>query len=147
MRHYESTASYASVEQGWQFWHSLPCYNELFYAPTIVRNRADAVEMWWKLVEHRLPVALDTARETHGMPGMMLLHGYLPPVKPGRYAHTSIALEYTLDTAAQVLKVLWDQWDYGGDGNFLKNRVYPRLATNRVSLSSKSKRAATPAFP
>ena len=83
--------------------------------------------MWWQLLEEWLPAARQNARETYGMPGMMLVHGYLPPVKPDRYVHSTVALEYSLDTAAQVVKVPWDQWDYGGDVDFLRAKVYPPL--------------------
>ena len=92
-----------------------------------VRNRGDAADLWWKLVEHWLPAARDNARETYGMPGMALVHGYLPPVLADTYVHTNLALEYCLDTPAQVLKVAWDEWDYGGDINFLREKVYPAL--------------------
>lgn len=127
MRRYQASAAYAAVEQDAQPWHSLPCYNELFYTPTIVRNRADAVDMWWKVVEHWLPAARKNAQDMYGLPGMAFVHGYQPPVLADQYVHTNIGLELCVDTAAQVLKVLWDQWDYGGDEAFLKEKVYPAL--------------------
>lgn len=127
MRRYEAGAPIVCVEQDWQPGHGLPCYDELFSTPDFVRNRADSQDMWWKLVEHWLPAARLNAREVYAMPGMMLAHGYMPPVKPDRYVHTDCALELCIDTPAQVLKVLWDQWDYGGDEAFLKDKVYPAL--------------------
>lgn len=128
MRRFEATASYANVEQDWQLWHSLPCYNELFYTPTFVRNRADAADMWWQLIDHWRDAARTNAREVYGLPeGMALVHGYLPPVKPDCYVHTNVALEYCIDTMPQMVKALWDQWDYGGDERFLRAEVYPAL--------------------
>ena len=126
-RKYQASVHFAVPEQDWQNWHGLPCYNELFYTPTMVRNRADAVDMWWQLMEHWLPAARRNAREVFDMPGMYLVHGYLPPIKPDRYVHTNSQLELCLDTAAQVVKVIWDEWDYGGDEKFLREKLYPAL--------------------
>lgn len=127
MRHFEATASYAAVEQDWQPWHSLPCYNELFYTPTIVRNRADSIDLWWKLMEAWLPAAEANAKEVYAAQGSALVHGYLPPIKPDRYVHTNCALEFCIDTQAQMVKTLWDQWDYSGDQAFLKAHAYPAI--------------------
>jgi len=127
MRRHESTASYANVEQDWQLWHSLPCYNEIFYTPSFVRHRADAADLWWKLVEAWQPAAEQNAREVYGATGLALVHGYLPPVKPDRYVHTNLACEFCIDTIAQMVKPLWDEWDYGGDAAFLRAQAYPAL--------------------
>jgi hypothetical protein len=128
MRRFEATASYANVEQDWQLWHSLPCYNEIFYEPTAVRNRGDSLDMWWQLIEAWHDAARANAREVYGVPeGMALIHGYLPPVKPDRYVHTSVALEYCIDTMPQMVKALWDVWDYGADEAMLREKTYPAL--------------------
>ncbi|WP_282937819.1 glycoside hydrolase family 95-like protein [Paenibacillus sp. RC67] len=126
-RKFEASASYAGIETDIQPWHSLPCYNELFYTPTVVRSREDSLAMWWQLVEHWLPAARKNASEVYGLPGMILVHGYLPPIKPDRYVHTNSTLELCLDTGAQVLKVLWDMWDYAADEALLHRLLYPAL--------------------
>lgn len=126
-RRFEASASYATVETDVQPWHGLPCYNELFYTPMVVRNREDALDMWWQLVEQWLPAARMNAREVYDLPGMFLGHGYLPPVKPDRYVHTNSTLELCLDTGAQILKVLWDNWDYGADESLMRRLLYPAL--------------------
>ena len=128
MRRYEATASYSNVEQDWQLWHSLPCYNEIFYTSVMVRNRADSADMWWKIIEQWRDTARANAKEVYGVPeGMMLVHGYVPPVKPDRYVHTNVALEYCIETLAQMVKVLWEEWDYGGDEKFLREKAYPAM--------------------
>ena len=39
------------------------------------------------------------AREVYGVPeGMALVHGYIPPIKPDRYVHTNVALEFCVET-------------------------------------------------
>lgn len=126
-RKYEASASYATVETDAQPWHGLPCYNEPFYTSMAVRGREDALAMWPQLVEHWLPAARLNAREVYDLPGMILVHGYLPPVKPDRYVHSNSTLELCLDTGAQVLKVLWDSWDYGADEPLMRNILYPAL--------------------
>ncbi|WP_079914002.1 glycoside hydrolase family 95-like protein [Paenibacillus sp. 32352] len=126
-RKFEASASYAGIETDVQPWHSLPCYNELFYTPMVVRSREDALDMWWQLVEHWLPAARKNASEVYGLPGMILVHGYLPPVKPDRYVHTNSTLELCLETGAQVLKVLWDMWDYAADEALMQRLLYPAL--------------------
>jgi hypothetical protein len=61
------------------------------------------------------------------MPGMLIAHGYLPPVKPDRYVHTTITLEFCLGTMAGLIRPAWDEWDYGGDVNYLRTECYPLM--------------------
>jgi Glycosyl hydrolase family 95 catalytic domain len=126
MRRYQASASYSRVESDSQPWHALPCYNEWFYTPVYARNRGDSDDMWKQLAEHWWKASQRNAREMFGMPGMALLHGYLPPIKADKYVHTIVTLELCVDTLAQVFKALWDEWDYGGNRDFLA-RVYPLL--------------------
>jgi hypothetical protein len=72
-----------------------------------------------------MPGAKEAAKNVFNMPGMFLMHGYLPPIKPDRYIHVTIALELCLGTMAQTVKPAWDEWDYGGDINYLRNDCYP----------------------
>ena len=61
------------------------------------------------------------------MPGMFITHGYLPPVKPDKYVHTTITLELCLGTMAQIVRPSWDEFDYTGDIGFLRQKAYPFL--------------------
>jgi hypothetical protein len=83
--------------------------------------------MWKQIVQHWLPGAKQNARDQFNMPGMLLTHGYLPPVKPDKYVHTTPTLELCLGTMAEMLRPAWDEWDYGGDLNYLRQECYPLL--------------------
>ncbi len=104
-----------------------PCYNEIFHTSRFVRNWGDSVDMYKQLLWHWLPGAKQNARDLCGMPGMFISHGYLPPVKPDKYVHTTITLELCLGTMAQLVRPVWDEWDYGGDVRFLRDECYPLL--------------------
>jgi hypothetical protein len=49
-----------------------------------------------------MPAAQENARYMFNLPGMLIVHGYLPPVKPDKYVHTTITLELCLDTMASM---------------------------------------------
>lgn len=125
MRQFECSASYALPEMDFQNFDSAPCYNEIFYTNRFVRNWADSEDMWKQIIQHWMPAGKHNARDRFGMPGMLITHGYLPPVTPDKYVHTCITLELCLGTMAQIVRPVWDEWDYGGDVNFLKNECYP----------------------
>ena len=127
MQKYECSASYVPPERDAQLWSSAPCYNEIFTSNCFVRNWADNQDMWKQLVWHWLPGAKHNARSMFGMPGMCLVHGYQPPIKPDKYVHTTLTLELCLDTMAQTVKPVWDEWDYGGDVDFLRKGCYPLM--------------------
>ena len=127
MRKYEASAHYAAPETDNQRWHSLPCYNEIFYTSRFVRNWGESVDMWKQIIEYWMKAAQDNARDMFEMPGMLIVHGYLPPVKPDKYVHTTITLEFCLGTMAQIIRPVWDEWDYGGDINFLRKVCYPMM--------------------
>lgn len=127
MRQLESSASYVLPEQDLQGWNSGPCYNEIFTTSRFVHNWADSEDMWKQIVEFWLPGAQEAARDMFQMPGMFISHGYVPPIKPDKYLHTSVTLELCLGTMAQLVRPAWDEWDYGGDTNFLRNECYPLM--------------------
>jgi hypothetical protein len=125
---YESDAwQYSIIQHDGSPWHGLSCYNELYFTPEAVINRCDRFEYYVKLVNFWLDAARKNAREVYDMPGMCLIHGYIPPIKPDEYPHTTAAFELAMCTPAMVMKLLWDTWDYGGDELFLKEKVYPAL--------------------
>ena len=73
------------------------------------------------------PAAKENARDMFNMPGMLISHGYLPPVKPDKYVHTTITLEFCLGTMAEIIRPAWDEWDYGGDIKVLREECYPLM--------------------
>ena len=127
MRKFECSASYALPERDFQEWDSAPCYNEIFHTQRFVRNWGDSLDMYKQLLWHWLPAGKLNAKEMCGMPGMLISHGYLPPVKADKYVHTTITLEFCLGTMAQIVRPVWDEWDYGGDVNFLRTECYPLM--------------------
>ena len=127
MRQYECSASYARPERDIQDFDSAPCYNEIFTTSRFVRNWGDSQDMWKQIVQHWMPGGKQNARDRFNMPGTLITHGYLPPIKPDKYVHTTITLELCLSTMAQTFRPAWDEWDYGGDVNFLKNECYPLM--------------------
>jgi hypothetical protein len=127
MRQLECSASYALPERDFQEFDSAPCYNEIFPTSCFVRNWSDSQDMWKQLVTYWLPGAKQNARDNFNLPGMLITHGYLPPVKPDKYVHTCITLELCLGTMAEILRPAWDEWDYGGNTNFLRQECYPLM--------------------
>lgn len=127
MRQLECSASYATPEKDIQDYDSAPCYNEIFTTSRFVRNWGDSEDMWKQIISHWLPGLKDNARTMFGLPGMLISHGYLPPVKPDKYVHTTITLELCLGTMAQIVRPAWDEWDYGGDLKFLRDECYPMM--------------------
>ncbi len=124
---YEADESYAMLGDSSPF-HGLPCYNEIYCTGQHVLNRSDRVSYWPKLATHWLEAAKENARTVFGLPGAFgPTHGYLPPIKADAYAHCSSIWEFCMESPAQVLKVAWDTWDYGGDDGFLAGIVYPAL--------------------
>lgn len=142
MRQYECSASYAFPERDVQLWTSAPCYNEIFTTSRFVRNWGDSEDMWKQIVWHWLQAGQENARDTFNLPGAYVTHGYLPPVKADKYVHTTITLEFCLGTMAQLIKPVWDEWDYGGDINVLRGECYPLLKQMAQFYAAYAKRGA-----
>ncbi|MGC1460794.1 MAG: hypothetical protein WA802_01250 [Terracidiphilus sp.] len=127
MRQFECSASYALPERDTQLWTSAPCYNEVFTTSRFVRNWGDSEDMWKQLVWHWMPGGKQNAADMFNMHGMLVVHGYLPPVKSDIYVHTTMTLEFCMGTMAEIIKPVWDEWDYGGDINVLRKECYPLM--------------------
>jgi glycosyl hydrolase family 95 len=140
MRQFECSASYAMPERDVQLWTSAPCYNEIFTTSRFVRNWADSEDMWKQLAWHWMSAGKKNARDEFNLPGMFITHGYLPPVKPDIYVHTTITLEFCLGTMAQIIKPAWDEWDYGGDINFLHKECYPLMREMAIFYAAYAKK-------
>ena len=132
---FEATAGYNYMEQDFDPFHGLPCYNELFFTSEHVRHRSDRLTYYCKLYNFWLSACKKNAREVFGLPGAALLHGYLPPILPTDYAHCSATWEFCMEIPAQVMKCLWDCFDYDGDERFLAESVYPALRETAIFYS------------
>ncbi|GHV05636.1 hypothetical protein FACS189485_12930 [Spirochaetia bacterium] len=127
-RKLEGSASYAAFDVDTQNWHSLPCYNELFTEGTFfMRNRYEPKLQWPWLVSHWHETFKEKARVKFGLPGMMIAHGYLPAAKQSPWYCENGVLDFTMEVPGQILKVIWNFWDYTGDEAFLKETCYPLL--------------------
>jgi len=140
MRQLECSASYALPERDIHDFDGAPCYNEIFPTSCFVHNWGDSQDMWKQIVEHWLPGAKQNARDRFNMPGMLITHGYLPPVKPDKYVHTTVALELCLGTMAEILRPAWDEWDYGGDLNYLRQECYPLMREMAIFYAAYAKK-------
>lgn len=124
----EGSASYAAFDVDTQNWHSLPCYNELFTEGTyFMRNRYEPKEQWVKLVSHWHNTFKERARLRFGLPGMVMPHGYLPAAAQSPWYAENAVLDFCMEVPGQVMKVIWNFWDYTGDETFLRNTCYPLL--------------------
>lgn len=127
-RKYEGSASYAAFDVDAQNWHSLPCYNELFTEGTyFMRNQYEPKIQWPRLVSHWHETFKERARLRFGLPGMIMPHGYLPAAAQSPWYAENAVLDFTLEVAGQVMKVIWNFWDYTGDEAYLKETCYPLL--------------------
>lgn len=82
----------------------------------------------------------DNAQTLFGMPGMAILHGYQPPVKPDKIVHTTLTLEFCLETMAQIIRPSWDEWDYGGDIKVLRDECYPLMREMAIFYAAYAKK-------
>ena len=127
-RKYEGSASYAAFDVDAQNWHSLPCYNELFTDGTyFMRNQYEPKIQWVWLVSHWHETFKERARLRYGLPGMIMPHGYLPAAAQSPWYAENAVLDFTMEVPGQVMKVIWNFWDYTGDEKFLKETCYPLL--------------------
>lgn len=136
---YEAASSYAFLEQDWDPWHGLPCYNEIYNTGDHVQSRSDRMDYYVKLCNLWLPACKSNADQVFGLPGGLLQHGYLPPIKPDKYAHCTSIWEFCMEIPAQVMKTVWDYYDYGGDEKVLSESVYPALRETAIFYSHYAK--------
>ncbi len=125
---YEGSASYACYDVDTQSWHSLPCYNELFTEGVFfMRNRYEPKRQWPALLTLWHDTLREKARLKFGLPGMCAAHGYLPAAAQSPWYMENNCLDFTMEVPAQIMKVVWNFWDYTGDETFLRQTVYPLL--------------------
>ena len=126
-RKYEGSEVYVGYDMDTQSWHSLPCYNEVFSEPMMVWNRHEPYLYYCRLVEAWHEGLRGKAREIYDLPGIVLPHGYLPPIKPNPWYMENQVLDLCLDVSGQVMKTLWNMWDYRADENMLATLIYPAM--------------------
>ena len=127
-RKYEGSASYAAFDIDIQNWHSLSCYNELFTEGRFfMRNQYEPKIQWPRLVSHWHETLKEKARLKFGLPGMTIAHGYLPAAKQSPWYVENAVLDYTMEVPGQIMKVIWNFWDYTGDETYLRETCYPLL--------------------
>jgi len=130
-RKLESSASYALYDSDIQNWHSLPCYNEMFTeGKYFMRNQYEPKMLWPNLLTAWHETLKEKARLKFGLPGMCIAHGYLPALSPASqspwYCENGV-LDFCMEVPGQVMKILWNFWDYTADEAMLKNTIYPLL--------------------
>ncbi len=125
---YEGSASYACYDVDTQSWHSLPCYNELFTeGKYFMRNQYEPKVQWPKLITVWHETLKEKARVKFGLPGMCMAHGYLPAARQSPWYMENNCLDFTMEVPGQIMKVIWNFWDYTGDEAFLRETAYPIL--------------------
>lgn len=124
----EGSASYACYDVDTQNWHSLPCYNEMFTeGKYFMRNQYEPKMLWPNLLTTWHETLKEKARLKFGLPGMTIAHGYLPAAAQSPWYVENGTLDFSMEVPGQVMKILWNFWDYTADEEMLKNTVYPLL--------------------
>ncbi|MCL2059805.1 MAG: hypothetical protein FWH01_12260 [Oscillospiraceae bacterium] len=127
-RKLEGSASYAAYDVDTQSWHSLPCYNEMFTeGKYFMRNQYEPKMLWPNLLTAWHEALREKARLKFGLPGMMIAHGYLAAAAPSPWYVENGVLDFCMEVPGQIMKILWNFWDYTGDEDFLRNTAYPLL--------------------
>ena len=124
----EGSASYACYDVDTQSWHSLPCYNELFTeGKYFMRNQYEPKRLWPSLITTWHETLREKAKLKFGLPGMCMAHGYLPAAVQSPWYVENAVLDFCMEVPGQVMKVIWNFWDYGADEAYLRETAYPLL--------------------
>jgi len=124
----EGSASYANYDIDTQSWHSLPCLNEMFTeGKYFTRNQYESQFLYSNLITSWHETFKEKARQKFGLPGMMLAHGYIPAAAQSPWYVENGVLDFCMEVPAQIMKIIWNLWDYTADEKFLKETTYPLL--------------------
>jgi len=126
-KRYEQNANYALMEQDWANWHGMYCYNEFYPTPHNVANQTERWSFYYNLADFWWEAARRNTRDMFGTSGVAIVHGYLPPIEPTKYFNSHSQWGFCVDTAPQLMKVLWDRYDYTGDEDYLIENLYPKM--------------------
>lgn len=132
---------YNYIEPDDSGWYGLSCFNEMYFVPESVANRTDRRWHSMRILAHWQQAGRLFAKEAFGMPGGLIVHGYLPPITGDRLTGASFRYKYAFSTAAMLVKTAWDAWDYDGrDDRFLRENVYPYLKDLAVFFAAYAKK-------
>ena len=92
-----------------------------------MRNQYEPKLQWPRLVSHWHETLKEKARLKFGLPGMTIAHGYLPAARQSPWYVENAVLDFTMETPGQIMKVIWNFWDYTADEVFLEQTCYPLL--------------------
>lgn len=124
----EGSAGYACYDVDTQSWHSLPCYNELFTeGKYFMRNQYEPKMLWPNLITVWHETLKEKAHVKFGLPGMCMAHGYLPAAAQSPWYVENAVLDFCMEVPGQIMKVIWNFWDYAADEKFLRETAYPIL--------------------
>jgi hypothetical protein len=128
---FEGDANYNQLESDEVNWSGLPCFNEELYTGDFVAGRDETVgDYYVKLFNFWRP-AWEEKSKSMGHHGLLILRGYVPPIKNDVYSSPDAHAMNGKDWASMVwaFKSVWDAYDYGDrDEAFLKEKVYPSLS-------------------
>lgn len=129
---YEGDAHYTNLESDEVYWSGLPCFNEELYTGDYVAGRDETVAPYYVGLYRFWQPVWEARAKALGHEGLLLLRGYVPPVKNDVYwSPDAPAMNPNgCDWATMVwsFKCVWDSFDYGGhDLDYLKQQVYPSL--------------------
>jgi lysophospholipase L1-like esterase len=129
---FEGDANYSNLESDQVLWCGLQCFNEELYTPDYVACRDESVAPYYIKLFNLWRPACEAVAKARGFSGMLLLRGYVPPIKPDVYwspdgpANNPQAPDWA--SMVWAFKNVWDAWDYGDrDSAFLRGKVYPCL--------------------
>jgi len=127
---YEGDANYNQLESDEVNWSGLPCFNEELYTGDFVAGRDETVGDYYVNLFNFWRPAWEEKSKSMGHQGLLILRGYVPPIKNDVYSSPDAHAMNGKDWASMVwaFKSVWDAYDYGDkDTEFLSEKVYPSL--------------------
>ena len=135
-KRYECNTDYAWMEQDYSNWHGFLCYDELYATSEHVCNQSERWSYYYELVDFWWPAARQYTKEVFGLNGTALSVGYLPPIEPTKYFPTHTEWDFCMELTAQIMKVLWERFDYTGDEKYLRDNLYEKMRDVAIFYSS-----------
>jgi hypothetical protein len=127
---FEGDGNYNVMECDSVFWSGLQCFNEELYTGDYVASRDETIASYYVNLFRLWRPAWEAHAKAAGMPGLLMLRGYVPPVTADVYASPDPFAMDGCDWATMIwaFKCVWDAFDYGDHGeDFLPDTVYPSL--------------------
>jgi hypothetical protein len=92
-----------------------------------MRNQYEPKMLWPNLVSAWHETLKEKAQLKFGLPGMTIAHGYLPAAAQSPWYVENGVLDFCMEVPGQIMKIIWNFWDYTGDEAFLRETAYPLL--------------------